>query len=134
MSNGYIESLENVNSFLLEMKQALCAEGFSFVADFDVLQSGPLNSTGYKNKTTMAKLHYDNKDVYNILLSLTEEDYSETVPDIKNTSNPPLHVFGREIDSREVYIKTKIRKRKRNQVFSLSFHFAEHPIKKPYSK
>ena len=133
MAKGYIESIEKVSEFLAKMKSVLCSESFDLDTDFDILTGNAEGTTSYKNTTAMLALNYDKKDVCNVLVSLTEKDYCETVPDRKDPALPPLYVFGSIIDTKEMYIKVKIRDRASKQVFCLSFHFAEFPIKHPYS-
>ena len=48
-------------------------------------------------------------------------------------SQPPLYVFSKAIDSMEVYIKVTVLNQKDRKVFALSFHLAEHPVRKPYT-
>ena len=134
MAEGYIDSVEKVSEFLSKMKSVLCSKDFDLDKDFDVLLGSEEGTTGYKNAATMVELEFDKKDVCDVLVSLTEKDYCETVPDRKDPSLPPLYVFGNLINTKEMYIKVKIRDRASKQVFCLSFHFAEFPIKHPYSK
>lgn len=47
------------------------------------------------------------------------------------------HIFGRKIQNRDVYIKVRIKRRKKGSrfVFSISFHFARHIMADfPYRK
>ena len=103
MSQGYTEKIETVEQFLRETKQILCKEDFDIDNDFYILQDGKAGSTGYKNKMTMIALEYDRKDICNAIISLTELDYCETVPDLQYPSQPPLFVFSKVIDSKDIY-------------------------------
>ena len=133
MANGYVETFEIVEKYLKELKSILCSESFTYTNDMDVLLSTVPESTGYKNSDTMDKLKYTKSDIYNTLLSLTVNDYSETLADTKGSTLPPLYVFGKTINTKEVYIKVKIRDKVKNKIFCLAFHFAKFPIIKPYS-
>jgi len=82
----------------------------------------------------MVALGYDRSDIFDTLITLAECDYCETVPDLQYLTQPPLLVFSKAIDSKDVYIKVTILEQKDRKVFVLSFHFAEHPVKKPYSE
>jgi len=83
MAQGYTDTVEIVEQFLKDMKQILHKENFCIDNDFYLLLDGKAGSTGYKNKMTMIVLGYDRKDIYNTLISLTESDYCETVPDLQ---------------------------------------------------
>ena len=133
MAQGYIDITETVEQFLKDMRQILHKGNFCIDNDFYLLQDGKVGSTGYKNRLTMVTLGYDRKDIRNTLISLTESDYCETVPDFQYPSQPPLFVFSKTIDFKDVYIKVNVTNQKGRKVFVLSFHFAEHPVKKPYS-
>ena len=134
MAQGYTDTIETVEQFLNDMKLILRKWNFSIDNDFYLLQDGKAGSTGYKNKMTMVALGYDRNDIYNTLISLTEFDYCETVPDLQYPSQPPLFVFSKAIDLKDVYIKVNVLDQNNKKVFVLSFHFAEHPVKKPYTK
>lgn len=77
----------------------------------------------------MLSLDYDTEDVKNELKLLCKEDYIETIIDNKNSSKPPFWVFGKEISSKEIYIKVKIRNKESNKVFCVSFHYARFALK-----
>lgn len=133
MANGYVESAGKVDEYLKELKRILCSENFDLDTDIDILFGVVEGSTGYKNAKTIQELGYNKSDIRNTLLSLTVNDYSETLPDTSNSNLPPLYVFNKMISVKEVYIKLKIRDREKQQVFCLSFHFAQYPMLKPYS-
>ena len=134
MAQGYTDTIEAIEQFLKDMKQILLKGNFSIDYDLYILQDGKAGSTGYKNRMTMVALGYDRKDICNTLISLSESDYCETVPDLQYPSQPPLLVFSKVIDSKDVYIKVNVLEQKDKKVFVLSFHFAEHPVEKPYAK
>jgi len=81
----------------------------------------------------MLSLNYDIDDVKNEILSLSENEYIETIRDDKGIMRSPFWVFGKDIENRDVYIKVKIRNKSTNKVFCVSFHYARYLIKsKPY--
>ena len=129
--NSYTAPLEELSSFLMELKHILTSETY----ELDILpkkkEEDPLDP--FTTENTMLDLDYDKEDVRNQLLSLTEKDYIETIIDDKDSSRPPFWVFGKFISSREVYIKVKIRNKITNKIFCVSFHYARHPSKSgPY--
>lgn len=71
-------------------------------------------------------------DVVERLKEITLQDYSETLGDKDNDNPPYLHVFGKYINGKEVYIKLKIRDGITKKVLCLSFHYAEYCMNHPY--
>ena len=68
---------------------------------------------------------YGADDIVNRLKELTVEEYSETKID-KDDLNPPLlFVFGKDINSKLVYIKLKIKGEQKRRVLCVSFHYAK---------
>ena len=134
MAQGYVDTVETVEQFLKDIKQILLQEDFCIDSDFYLLREGKIGSTGYKNNMTIIALDYDREDICDTLISLTVSDYCETVPDLQYPSQAPLLIFSKVIDSKEVYIKVNVSHQEDRKVFVLSFHFAERPVKKPYSK
>ena len=135
MGNSVVEDVEQVILFLHALRQVLCSENFNCERDLDILlskKSDPYNA-GYTTAETMVALGYNKKDVSADLLSLTENDYYETVIDDVDPTLPKFYSFGKTIQAREVYIKVKIRDKYKGTVFCVSFHFAKHPISKPYA-
>lgn len=129
-----IDSMDKVSAFLQELKQVLCSKEFDCEKDLDILLSKKTDpdNAGYTTVETMAALGYKNKDVYNELILLTEQDYCNTVIDDVDPTLPKFFAFGKTIQNSEVYIKVKIRDRIKGKVFCVSFHFAKYPLKKPY--
>lgn len=79
----------------------------------------------------MLELDYDTEDVFEELKSLTIEDYSESIVDNIADGFKIFYVFGKQINGRDIYIKVRIKQRRRTAddfVFCVSFHFARHPI------
>ena len=128
------ESREAVSAFLQELQSVLRSEAFDYQRDLDILRSKKTDSdnAGYTTIETLEALGFNNKDVYEELLGLTERDYKETQIDDKDSRLPKFYAFGKTIESREVYIKVKVRDRERGKVFCVSFHFARYSIVKPY--
>lgn len=85
----------------------------------------------YTTINTMAVLEFDANDVCEELKAITVEDYAETMLDDRNEAAPPFFVFYRNIQTRYVYIKVKIRDRATGKVFCVSFHFARYPKPSP---
>ena len=77
-------------------------------------------------------LEYDAQDVIGVISGLVVEEYSESVFD-NNDSNPVwLHVFGKEINKKLVYIKLKIREADSKCIICVSFHYAKNNMVFPY--
>ncbi len=86
----------------------------------------------YSTPFTLLDLEYDTSDVVDRLKELTIADYSETLMDIDDDDPPLLYVFGKDINSKLVYIKLKIREGSGKTVLCLSFHYAKHEMIFPY--
>lgn len=77
-------------------------------------------------------LEYDAQDVIGVISGLVVEEYSESVF-VKNDSDPVwLHVFGKEINNKLVYIKLKIREADSKCIICVSFHYAKNNMVFPY--
>ena len=85
-------------------------------------------STGY----LMLDLDYDALDVVERLKELTIAEYSETLIDKDDDKPPLLFVFGKDINSRLVYLKLKIKGEQTKRVLCLSFHYAKYDMVFPY--
>ena len=137
MSLKVISSLADVKAFLKELKELLVDPAFNIKTDLDILakKSSEDASDPYTTANTLLDLDFDSEDVMNQLLALEASEYLETFIDDKNSSFPPFYAFARKIQSKDVYIKVKIRDRKKCKVFCVSFHFARYPFpqKLPYS-
>ena len=133
MALSYIESETQVEEFLAKVKSILCSNTFDINRDLNVQISPVAGSPGHKNFITLADLNYDITDVRNVLLSITVQDYSETLFDNKDVTTPLFRVFGKQLNNKEVYIKVKIRADANKQVFCISFHYAEDEMNKPYA-
>lgn len=87
----------------------------------------------YSTPYTLLDLDYDTEDVVERLKELTVEEYSETKID-KDDFNPPLlFVFGKDINSKLVYVKLKIKGELQRHVLCVSFHYAKEKMTFPYA-
>lgn len=131
--NSRIDSKEFVEKFLGELKAILESDTFVIERDLDILPKKRNESATdpYTTTNTMAALEFDANDVCEELKAITVEDYAETMLDDRNVTAPPFFVFYRNIQTRDVYIKVKIRDRATGKVFCVSFHFARYPKPSP---
>ena len=122
---------KDVKAFLEELKEILNAKEFNIDNDLMIVKSNKDEieySTGY----LMLDLDYDALDVVERLKELTIAEYSETLVDKDDDKPPLLFVFGKDINSRLVYIKLKIKGEQTKRVLCLSFHYAKHDMVFPY--
>lgn len=122
---------KDVKAFLEELKEILNAKEFNIYNDLLIVKSNKDEieySTGY----LMLDLDYDALDVVERLKELTIAEYSETLIDKDDDKPPLLFVFGKDINSRLVYIKLKIKGEQTKRVLCLSFHYAKHDMVFPY--
>lgn len=131
--NSRIDSKEFVEQFLSKLKTILESDKFVIERDLDILPKKRNESAKdlYTTTNTMAALEFDANDVCEELKAITVEDYAETMLDDRNEATPPFFVFYRNIQTRDVYIKVKIRDRATGKVFCVSFHFARYPKPSP---
>lgn len=131
--NSRIDSKEFVEQFLSELKAILESDTFVIERDLDILPKKRNESAtdSYTTINTMADLELDANDVCEELKAITVEDYAETMLDDRNVDAPPFFVFYRNIQTRDVYIKVKIRDKATGKVFCVSFHFARYPKPSP---
>ena len=85
----------------------------------------------YTTANTMAALEFDANDVCEELKAITVKDYAETMFDDRIAAAPPFFVFYRNIQTKDVYIKVKIRDKATGKVFCVSFHFVRYPKPSP---
>ena len=122
---------KDVKAFLEELKEILNAKAFNIDNDLLIVKSNKDEieySTGY----LMLDLDYDALNVVERMKELTIAEYSETLIDKDDDKPPLLFVFGKDIDSRLVYIKLKIKGEQTKRVLCLSFHYAKHDMVFPY--
>ena len=133
MSNSRIDSKEDVELFLTELKTILESDSFVVQRDLDILlkKKDEAANDPYTTANTLAALDFDKSDVYEQLKKLTVQEYAETIIDNRDSTWPPFFVFYRNIQSREVYIKVKIRDKQSGKVFCVSFHFARYSNTNP---
>ena len=131
--NSVTESREKVEQFLVELKSILSSPNFNPASDLDILPKKKSEDMfdPYTTANTLLALGFNNEDVRNELLKIGVEDYAETLIDVMDATLPPFYVFYRDIQSREVYIKVKIRDSITGKVFCISFHFARYPAPNP---
>lgn len=75
---------------------------------------------------------YDTEDVVERLKELTVAEYSEATI-YKDDLNPPLlFVFGKDINSKLVYVKLKIKGDYQRHVLCVSLHYEKEKMTLPY--
>lgn len=136
MNQKIISTEDEVKAFLKELKELLTDPAFDLSSDLDILGKKPGESPidPYTTANTMLDLGFNTEDVMNQLLALEVSNYYETLIDDKSNLLPPFFAFAKLIQSKDVYIKIKIRDRKNCKVFCVSFHFARYtfPENLPY--
>lgn len=130
---------KNIEEFLDEMKGILLDANFNPERDFvfqeERAQDDPDDE--YTNANTMLALDYDDEDIIEELKTLTVEEYYESMVDTVSKDLSFWHIFGRKIKNRDIYIKVRIKQRKKGSgfVFCISFHFARYIMTDfPYRK
>jgi hypothetical protein len=86
-----------------------------------------------KNKQTLLDLEITPKERKEILLDLKAEDYSKGPIKDEFDLGSDLWVFGKKVESEEIYIKITLGKRSR-PVICISFHVAEYNMSYPLKK
>ncbi len=114
-----------VINILSNLREIINSEGFSIDHDLFLLPN-------QKNTKTLLELDYSAEDVVEELLKLDVSNYSHSLLDIKNNNPPHLHVFGRIIKEKEIYIKLKVRISNEEKIICISFHYPEHTMNYPY--
>ena len=120
-----------VKAFLEELKEVLEAEDFNIDDNLLIIKASK-DEIEYSTNYTMVDLEYDSSDVVERLKELTVLEYSETLMDKDDDKPPLLFVFGKDINSKLVYIKLKIKGGTTKKVLCLSFHYAKHDMEFPY--
>lgn len=120
-----------VKAFLEELKEVLGAEDFNIDNNLLIIKSIK-DEIEYSTNYTMMDLDYDSSDIVERLKELTVSDYSETLIDKEDDKPPLLFVFGKDINSKLIYIKLKIKGETKKKVLCLSFHYAKHNMEFPY--
>lgn len=130
---SYISKKREVVAFLDELHKLLCSDDFDINTNLNFIRK---NKHGDEQKFstpyTLLDLDYDTEDVVKKLKKLTVEEYSETKIDKDDVNPPILFVFGKDINSRLIYVKLKI-KNSQKQVVCVSFHYAKNKMEFPYA-
>lgn len=126
-------SKRDVGTFINELRELVNNERFDIDSDFVFINTTKDSDDYlYSTRFTLLDLEYDSYDVLDKLLELRAEEYSESVLD-KDDSNPLwLHVFGKKINNKLIYIKFKIRSSENKQIVCVSFHYAKNNMSFPY--
>lgn len=122
-----------VIAFLDELKELLEKENFNIDTDLTLIKKKKSNDEEHSTPYTLLDLDYDTWDVVEKLKELTVSEYSETKIDKDDLEPPLLFVFGKDINSRLVYVKLKIKGDHKRRVLCVSFHYARDPMKFPYA-
>lgn len=122
---------KDVKVFLEELKEVLEAENFNIDDNLLIIKSSK-DEIEYSTNYTMTDLDYDSSDIVERLKELTVSEYSETLIDKDDDKPPLLFVFGKDINSKLIYIKLKIKGEITKRVLCLSFHYAKHDMEFPY--
>ena len=120
-----------VEAFLKELKEVLDDKDFDIDNNLIIIKSKK-EQIEYSTNYAMTDLEYDSSDIVERLKELTIDEYSETLFDKDDDKPPLLFVFGKDINSRLVYIKLKIKGETTKKVLCLSFHYAKYDMKFPY--
>lgn len=131
---SYQSKKREVAAFLDELHKLLEKEDFDINTDLILIHKKKQgNDCEFSTPYTLLELDYDAEDVVSRLKELAIEEYSETKID-KDDINPPLlFVFGKDINGRLIYIKSKIRDQQK-QVLCVSFHYAREKMNFPYAE
>lgn len=126
-SNSFTAPKEQVKLFLEDLKSILGSKN----CELDILpkKSTESSSDPYTTENTLLDLDYDTEDVKQELLNLTISDYIETMKDNRDENKPFFWVFEKIIQSKEVYIKVKVRDKNKQKVFCVSFYYARYQLK-----
>lgn len=122
---------KTVKAFLEELKEVLGAEDFNIDNNLLIIKSSK-DEIEYSTNYTMMDLDYDSSNIVERLKELTVSEYSETLIDKDDDKPPLLFVFGKDINSKLIYIKLKIKGKTKKKVLCLSFHYAKHDMEFPY--
>ena len=123
-----------VIAFLDELKSLLEHADFDINTDLTLIRKKKSGEDQkYSTPYTLLDLDYDTEDVVKLLKELTVAEYSGTKID-KDDLNPPLlFVFGKDINSKLVYVKLKIKGDQQRHVLCVSFHYAKEKMTFPYA-
>lgn len=123
-----------VLAFLEELKALLGKNDFDVDTDMVLIRKKKQGKDQiYSTPYTMVDLDYDINDVIARLKELKLEEYSETKIDKDDVNPPLLFVFGKDINSKLVYVKLKIKEDQRKRILCVSFHYAKESMIFPYA-
>lgn len=130
---SYQSKKREVETFLDELHKLLESNDFDINTDLNFVRKKKQGvDQKFSTPYTLLDLDYDAEDVVNRLKELKVEEYSETKIDKDDVNPPILFVFGKDINSRLVYVKLKIRNQQK-QVVCVSFHYAKDKMEFPYA-
>ena len=130
---SYQSKKREVETFLDELHKLLESNDFDINTDLNFVRKKKQGvDQKFSTPYTLLDLDYDAEDVVNRLKELKVEEYSETKIDTDDVNPPILFVFGKDINSRLVYVKLKIRNQQK-QVVCVSFHYAKDKMEFPYA-
>lgn len=134
-----VDGIEVVESFLLKAQQILKDDAFDIRKNFYIMRLRRSYSENnlHTNESTLLELDYEARHVVKEIISLTVENYKETLIDNMPSKKKPFYCFIKKIKGKQVYIKFKISEEKEKQVFCVSFHFVEIDVEDeelPYKK
>jgi hypothetical protein len=113
-----MSSIDEVKKFIVDIKIAILSKNIIFVSRKD------------KTKITFSK-----KMVIEELNRLTYENYHKGPEGDRNFSQGEVWVFGKEINSEQIYIKLKLQsKRGLSFIKIISFHPATYDMVLPFKK
>lgn len=123
-----------VVAFLKGLKDLLGQDDFDINTDMILIRKKKQGKDQiYSTPYTMLDLDYDIDDVIARLKELKLEEYSETKIDRDDVNPPLLFVFGKDINSKLVYVKLKIKGDQRKHILCVSFHYAKERMTFPLS-
>ena len=129
IEDNWQENIEDVSHFLKKIHSFLACD----TCQLDIQRRRKNENPSDPNSTinTLFSLNYDTEDVKNEILSLTKENYVETVRDKERKDNNHYRIFTKIINGREIYIKLKICDI--NRIHLMSFHYANWDMRdRPY--
>ena len=123
---------KDVKKFLDDLKAIINNVSFDSNDDLIIIKSSK-DEVQYSTRYTLLDLDYDTEDVVERLKELTIAEYSETKIDKDDLNPPVLFVFGKDINSKLVYVKLKIKGDQQRHVLCVSFHYAKEKMTFPYA-
>jgi len=129
---GFVEKEYKIKLFLKNVIYLLNDDACNFIF-MEKRVSENQKEKEFTNESTLNYLEYDREDAKKEIISLTVEEYVESVEDNNpNFNNDSFKVFVKNIKDINVYIKIKIRDIENKIVVCVSFHKAEYEVTYPY--